>query len=239
MCNPPSSIRTCDGGGYCVGNSSTLCIQKPFPNGYVCQSVLGADDECEKVCDGESFDCPASWPTLTTCQKTGRCALGQCFFGCTLPTVDTCCLVGGCHYCSVLPLGGCGGSTCFLVSDQCPTRKRQANVFTCVYSATVNVVSGSTLTVTNLDTTSFVQVSNSTLLIISTDPNVPAITTSTAQLGGTLVLDVSSLDIYDGMTIALVSGNITSQWNSVQLQATTSECVAYSGKPNSRLCFSH
>ena len=55
-----------------------------------------------------------------------------------------------------------------------------------------------------------------------------AITSQSVSLSGDLVLDISSLDVYDGMTFTLINAtNITGQWHSVSLSGSTSECVEY------------
>lgn len=55
-----------------------------------------------------------------------------------------------------------------------------------------------------------------------------AITSQSVSLSGDLVLDVSALDVYDGMTFTLINAtNITGQWQSVSLSASTTECVEY------------
>ena len=55
-----------------------------------------------------------------------------------------------------------------------------------------------------------------------------AITSQSVSLSGDLVLDVSALDVYDGMTFTLINANnITGQWQSVSLSGSTSECVEY------------
>ncbi len=48
-----------------------------------------------------------------------------------------------------------------------------------------------------------------------------------AALTGTLVLDVSNIELYNGMQIELLSGNYTGEWASVQLSGTSSECMNY------------
>ena len=54
-----------------------------------------------------------------------------------------------------------------------------------------------------------------------------AITSQSVSLSGDLVLDVSALDVYDGMTFTLINAtNITGQWDGVTAQST-SECVEY------------
>ena len=55
-----------------------------------------------------------------------------------------------------------------------------------------------------------------------------AITSQSVSLSGDLVLDVSALDVYDGMTFTLINAtNITGQWQSVSLSGSTTECVYY------------
>ena len=55
-----------------------------------------------------------------------------------------------------------------------------------------------------------------------------AITSESVSLSGDLVLDVSALDVYDGMTFTLINAtSITGQWQSVSLSASTSDCVEY------------
>ena len=54
-----------------------------------------------------------------------------------------------------------------------------------------------------------------------------AITSQSVSLSGDLVLDVSALDVYDGMTFTLINANnITGQWQDVTA-TSTSECVEY------------
>ena len=54
-----------------------------------------------------------------------------------------------------------------------------------------------------------------------------AITSQSVSLSGDLVLDVSALDVYDGMTFTLINANnITGQWDGVTA-TSTSECVEY------------
>ena len=55
-----------------------------------------------------------------------------------------------------------------------------------------------------------------------------AITSQSVSLSGDLVLDISALDVYDGMTFTLINAtNITGQWQSVSLSGSTTECVEY------------
>ena len=55
-----------------------------------------------------------------------------------------------------------------------------------------------------------------------------AITSQSVSLSGDLVIDLTGIDIYDGMTFTLINAtNITGQWQSVSLSASTSECVEY------------
>jgi hypothetical protein len=54
-----------------------------------------------------------------------------------------------------------------------------------------------------------------------------AITSQSVSLSGDLVLDISGLDVYDGMTFTLINAtNITGQWDGVTATSTT-ECVEY------------
>jgi hypothetical protein len=54
-----------------------------------------------------------------------------------------------------------------------------------------------------------------------------AITSQSVSLSGDLVLDVSALNVYDGMTFTLINAtNITGQWDGVTA-TSTSECVYY------------
>ena len=54
-----------------------------------------------------------------------------------------------------------------------------------------------------------------------------AITSQSVSLSGDLVLDVSALDVYDGMTFTLINAtNITGQWADIS-STSTSECVEY------------
>ncbi len=55
-----------------------------------------------------------------------------------------------------------------------------------------------------------------------------AITSQSVLLSGDLVLDVSGLDAYDGMTFVLINAtNITGQWQSVDAEQTTNDCYVY------------
>jgi hypothetical protein len=54
-----------------------------------------------------------------------------------------------------------------------------------------------------------------------------AITSQSVSLSGDLVLDVSALDVYDGMTFTLVNAtNIIGRWATTSVYQT-SECVEY------------
>ena len=54
-----------------------------------------------------------------------------------------------------------------------------------------------------------------------------AITSQSVSLSGDLVLDLTGIDLYDGMTFTLINANnITGQWDGVTA-ASTSECVEY------------
>ena len=54
-----------------------------------------------------------------------------------------------------------------------------------------------------------------------------AITSQSVSLSGDLVLDVSALNVYNGMTFTLINAtSITGQWQSV-VATQTSECVEY------------
>ncbi len=54
-----------------------------------------------------------------------------------------------------------------------------------------------------------------------------AITSQSVSLSGDLVLDVSALDVYDGMTFTFVNAtSITGQWATTSVYQT-SECVEY------------
>ena len=55
-----------------------------------------------------------------------------------------------------------------------------------------------------------------------------AITSGSVSLAGSLVLDVSGIDVYDGMSFTLINAtSITGRWQSVLLSGETSECVEY------------
>ena len=55
-----------------------------------------------------------------------------------------------------------------------------------------------------------------------------AITSGSVSLAGSLVLDVSGIDVYDGMSFTLINAtSITGEWQSVSLSGETSECVEY------------
>ena len=55
-----------------------------------------------------------------------------------------------------------------------------------------------------------------------------AITSGSVSLAGSLVLDVSGIDVYDGMSFTLINAtSITGQWQSVLLSGETSDCVEY------------
>jgi hypothetical protein len=54
-----------------------------------------------------------------------------------------------------------------------------------------------------------------------------AITSQSVSLSGDLVLDVSVLDVYNGMTFTLINAtSITGQWDGVTA-TSTSECIEY------------
>ena len=54
-----------------------------------------------------------------------------------------------------------------------------------------------------------------------------AITSQSVSLSGDLVLDISALDVYDGMTFTLINAtNITRQWAGVTA-TSMSECIEY------------
>ncbi len=53
-----------------------------------------------------------------------------------------------------------------------------------------------------------------------------AITSQSVSLSGDLVLDVSALDVYNGMMFTLINATITGQWDGVTAMST-SECVEY------------
>ena len=54
-----------------------------------------------------------------------------------------------------------------------------------------------------------------------------AITSQSVSLSGDLVLDISSLDVYDGMTFTLINAtNITGRWQSV-IAFSTTDCYSY------------
>ena len=54
-----------------------------------------------------------------------------------------------------------------------------------------------------------------------------AITSDSVSLSGDLVLDLSGIDVYNGMQFTLVtSNNITGQWDTTS-SFSTSECVEY------------
>jgi hypothetical protein len=54
-----------------------------------------------------------------------------------------------------------------------------------------------------------------------------AITSQSVSLSGNLVLDVTGIDVYDGMTFTLINATtITGQWDGVTA-TSTSECVEY------------
>ena len=54
-----------------------------------------------------------------------------------------------------------------------------------------------------------------------------AITSQSVSLSGDLVLDVSALDVYDGMTFTLINAtSITGQWQDIST-LSSSECVEY------------
>ncbi len=52
-----------------------------------------------------------------------------------------------------------------------------------------------------------------------------AITSQSVSLSGDLVLDITGIDIYDGMTFTLISASsITGIWSRVDITGTYSEC---------------
>jgi hypothetical protein len=55
-----------------------------------------------------------------------------------------------------------------------------------------------------------------------------AITSQSVLLSGDLVLDLTGIDVYNGMTFTLINAtNVTGQWQSVSLSGSTSECIEY------------
>jgi hypothetical protein len=53
-----------------------------------------------------------------------------------------------------------------------------------------------------------------------------AISTGTAALAGDLVIDISTLDVYNGMQLTLVnSTSLSGSWENVSLVGTSSECT--------------
>ena len=75
---------------------------------------------------------------------------------------------------------------------------------------------------------SFVQNAGTTVTLSGSALSGVAISSQSVSLSGDLVLDLSGLDVYDGMTITLINAtSITGQWQSVSLSGSTSECVEY------------
>ena len=74
----------------------------------------------------------------------------------------------------------------------------------------------------------FMQNAGSTLTLSGAALSGVSITSDSVSLSGDLVLDLSGIDVYDGMQFTLVtSNNITGQWQTVSLSGSTSECVEY------------
>ncbi len=72
------------------------------------------------------------------------------------------------------------------------------------------------------------QNAGSTLTLSGAALSGVSITSDSVSLSGDLVLDLSGIDVYDGMQFTLVtSNNITGQWQTVSLSGSTSECVEY------------
>jgi hypothetical protein len=63
-----------------------------------------------------------------------------------------------------------------------------------------------------------------------------AITSQSVSLSGDLVLDISGVNVYDGMTLDLINAtSISGQWQSVVAVGTSSECIEYEGIPFAEL----
>ncbi len=74
----------------------------------------------------------------------------------------------------------------------------------------------------------FQQFSNSTLSIKVFDLNGVAIQATNIGLSGTLILDLSGVDVVDGMVINLLVGNVTGNWSAVQIATdVSSDCTQY------------
>ena len=54
-----------------------------------------------------------------------------------------------------------------------------------------------------------------------------AITSGSVSLAGSLVLDVSGIDVYDGMSFTLINAtSITGQWTDISTTGTSSDCIS-------------
>jgi hypothetical protein len=73
--------------------------------------------------------------------------------------------------------------------------------------------------------TSFTQNSDATVTLSGQALAGVAITSQSVSLSGDLVLDVSALDVYDGMTFTLINASsISGAWNQVDVVGTFTEC---------------
>ena len=73
----------------------------------------------------------------------------------------------------------------------------------------------------------FMQNAGSTLTLSGAALSGVSITSDSVSLSGDLVLDLSGIDVYDGMQFTLVtSNNVTGQWTGVTA-TSTSDCVEY------------
>jgi hypothetical protein len=88
------------------------------------------------------------------------------------------------------------------------------------------IISTSTEYVSSISVSTFVQNGGVTLTLGGSSLSGVAISASSVTLSGDLVLDVSGLNVYNGMTIVLVnSTSITGQWQSVVASGSSSECT--------------
>jgi hypothetical protein len=214
-----------------------LALECPFPSGCDVCASCGAAPSCASKCVY-----PGTWTPCSTTQSSIQTSASSTFNSTapstspptTAPTPSTYAVSSATPSITPSTMPSATPSQTTLQSATQPIQSTSTSISTSTSTSTsastssgfnVIVVTTSMEYSVPVSVSSWTQNAGSVVTLSGQALAGVAITSQSVSLSGDLVLDVSALDVYDGMTFTLINASsISGVWNHVDVSGSFSEC---------------